>query len=234
MSPQFQIDLGIFSMALSVDESGVDFQRGAFSRKLRWEQITGAALLPQDKQREMQEEEELTERAASLLGAEHLARLRDLQDRFRMLAVAYRDERNHRQLLEMPVPVDDPAYLVEFQTRLGPRWLGETASRKDAEKKLHTAAGPLKLAAVGIILLVIVMLVMAFGLFSVLGPVFNLLSIQRMLQDLQDGDYAAFGSRLSVYAVLFLFAYLIRRWARSASVRKASAFRNSVLGPNRR
>jgi hypothetical protein len=169
---------------------------------------------------------EFDERAASMFGGpEAIAQLKStmktMQDKFRTIAFGYRDDRGKRRLFDFHFPADDPRYLQEIAARVGSGWLGEVQDRRQAEKKLGTAPGFFKMAFVLIVLLVAVALVGAFGLFSALGPAFNFLSLQRMLLDLQDGDYAGFGMRLLTYAALFVFAFLIRRWwrGRTAEVR---------------
>jgi len=76
---------------------------------------------------------------------------------------------------------------------------------------------------------VLIFVGVAFGLFTLLGPAFNFLSIQRMLLDLQDGEYASFAMRLFTYVVLFVLAWLIGRWWRGrladARVRMSSRSR---------
>jgi len=217
MNLDYKVELGMFGGELRLDDDGIFLQRGPRSQQLRWEQIYGAALLPKGKK----EEQELSEtamdpRALQMLGGpEVLAKMRELQDKFQTMVVAYRDERGHREILEFPLPLEDPRFLQEITARVGSGWLGEVRDRDQAEKKLGTAPGFFKVAFVLIALLAGVVLLGAFGFFSLLGPAFNFLSIQRMLLDLQDGEYTSFAMRLLTYVVLFVFAFLIRRWWRS-------------------
>jgi hypothetical protein len=105
----------------------------------------------------------------------------------------------------------DAAYLQEFQTRLGNRWLGETADRQQVAKKLHTNPGFFKTIFVLVALFGIIALVAAIALLGFLGPVLNFLSIQKMLLDLQDGNYTSFADRLASYVALFVIGYFLHR-----------------------
>lgn len=109
--------------------------------------------------------------------------------------------------------------------RMSPRWLGEVADQRAAEKKLRTGPGLFKKIFVLAALLVIVALLAVFGLFSMLGPVFQLLSIQAMLQDFQDGEYAALAAHLGAYAVAFAMGYLLHLWWRGRLSMLSAAYR---------
>jgi hypothetical protein len=52
---------------------------------------------------------------------------------------------------------------------------------------------------------------LGIALLGFLGPVLNLLSMERMLLDLQDGTLKGFLSRLATYVVLFVLGYLLHR-----------------------
>ena len=102
-----------------------------------------------------------------------------------------------------------------FNRDWGKRWLGEVADMHAAEKKLHTAPGVFKIIFVLVVLLGIVAVLAGLAFFSMLGPVFNLLSIQRMLQNVQDGDYGELATRLLTWTALFVMAYFLRHWWRA-------------------
>jgi hypothetical protein len=107
----------------------------------------------------------------------------------------------------------------------------EVADRHQAEKKLGTAPGFLKLAFVLIAVLLIIALVAVFSFLTALGPAFHFLALQRMLLDLQDGEYASFGTRLLTYVALFVFALLLRRWWRGRMARRRARAANSRFSP---
>jgi Na+-driven multidrug efflux pump len=60
-----------------------------------------------------------------------------------------------------------------------------------------------------------VAVIAAILLFASLGPLLNLLSIQKMLLDLQDGNLTGFGSRFATYLTLFAIGYFLHRVIRS-------------------
>jgi hypothetical protein len=258
---QYKIELGMFLFEARLDDSGVFLQRGAMSQALRWDQVYGAALLgnspkphghsgqnpshpasldprpdsrpdsPHDSSTDSQQKE-LSERAARVFGdSEMLAKMKAMQDRFETITFGYRDARGRRKTLDFPIPADDPRYLQEISSRLGSRWLGEVADHHQAEKKLGTAPGFFKLALVLIALLVAIALVAVFGFFTALGPAFHFLSLQRMLLDLQDGEYASFGTRLLGYLALFVLGFQIRRWWRARWAQRRATTARSRLGP---
>jgi len=69
--------------------------------------------------------------------------------------------------------------------------------------------------------------VAGMALLGFLAPVMNLLSIQRMLLDLQDGDYVSLTYRVASYAVLFVLGYFLERMVRTRlDARKRSRARN--------
>lgn len=233
MNLQCKIEIGIFAVEASLDDRGVVLQRGPVRQELRWNQVYGGGLLRNDRkpQQDPQEQESL-ERAAQLFGGpQGVAKMRALQEHFQGVALAYRDDRGHRKILEFPAPVDDPRFLQEITSRLGPSWHGEFADLREAEKKLGTAPGFLKMAFVLIVILIAIALVAFLGLFSLLGPAFNFLSLQRMLLDLQDGEYASFGMRLLTYVVLFVLAVLIRRWLRDRMAARRARIAKPQLRP---
>ena len=78
-------------------------------------------------------------------------------------------------------------------------------SDEQAAKRLHTNPGFLK-TIFALLALVAIVFLLAF-----MGPLLSFLSIQRMLLDLQDGNYARFTSRLITYVALFVIAYFIHR-----------------------
>ena len=227
---QYKIELGMFTVEARLDDSGIFLQRGPRSQQIRWAQVYGAALLRNVSAQHQDAPKELDERAATLFGGpEALAKIKAMQDKFRVIALGYRDERGRRQLLDFHFPSDDPRYLEEIAVRVGSGWLGEVQGRHQAEKKLGTAPGFFKMAFILVALLVAIAVAAVLGFFSMLGPAFNFLSLQRMLLDLQDGEYASFGMRLLTYAALFVFAFLIRRWLRSRMAEKRARLADSPL-----
>jgi hypothetical protein len=227
MSPQFQFDFGILKFDVTVDAQGITLLRGPMRTVVSWEKVTGAALVHELPEPEDEPEEAArSARAAAFTGgAEALARMKELRHTMRRVSVAYLDELGKRQKLDVPVPAADPSFLQEFQARLGQRWLGEVADQRAAEKKLRTGPSLSKKIFVLAALLVIVGLLALFGLFSVLGPVFQLLSIQAMLQDFQDGEYAALAAHLGAYAITFAMGYLLHLWWRGRLSMLSAAFR---------
>ena len=105
--------------------------------------------------------------------------------------------------------------MQEFQSRLGSRWLGETRDRQQVEKRLHTNPGVLKTVFVLVVLMGVLAAVAGIALLGFLGPAMNFLSVQKMLLDLQDGDYVSFAYRLSSYVVLVVLGFFLQRIIRS-------------------
>jgi hypothetical protein len=237
MELRYKIELGVLSLEARLDDSGVFLLRGPKSQQLRWDEICGAALLRNMPSHHQDQDvrnvpKELNERATKMLGGpEMLAKMHAMQERFETISFGYRDARGHRKILDFPIPADDPRYLQEISSRLGSRWLGEVPDRHQAEKKLGTAPGFLKLAFVLIAVLLIIALVAVFGFFTALGPAFHFLSVQRMLLDLQDGEYASFGTRLFTYVALFVFALLLRRWWRGRMAQRRARTANTLFNP---
>lgn len=217
MSASFHFDAGPFSVAVQLADSGIVMRRKTLGREntesVAWEKVTGAILVPPDS--ESADDEQKTERMAEFFGPEALAKYRELRGKVGQICVAYRDERNRRQQMEVPAPLTDATYLQEFRARLGNRWLGETTDRRQAEKKLHTTPGFFKTVFVLVALAGVVAVVVAIGLLGFLGPVMNLLSIQKMLLDLQDGNYVSLGYRMASYVALFFLGFLLHRVIRS-------------------
>jgi hypothetical protein len=127
---------------------------------------------------------------------------------------AQQDDKNHLHVSQIPAALDHPAFLQEFETRLGPRWLGESVDRQQAAKQLHTNPGFFKMRFVLVALFGIIAVVAAIALLGFLGPVLNFLSIQRMLLDLQDGNLMSFASRLATYVALLVIGFLLHRTIR--------------------
>jgi hypothetical protein len=148
---------------------------------------------------------------AQFLGPQAVQRFYELQDKVGQIFVAYRDERNGLQQAEIPALLTDSSYLQEFQTRLGPRWLGESKSRDQVDKKLHTNPGFFRTIFVLVALLGILTALAAVGLLGFLGPILNFMSIQKMLLDLQDGNFVSLGYRVASYVALFFMGYLLHR-----------------------
>jgi hypothetical protein len=214
MSAHFHVDLGPFTLDVRLDDSGIRMQRGPLADTIPWAQVSGATLLRElhhDESEDRQDEE----RAARFLGAASAETVHSLRGKVGQIALAYRDAKNHLRETQVPAPLDDPAFLQEFQTRLGPRWLGESSDRQQAAKRLHTNPGFFKTVFVLVALFGILAAVATISVFGFLGPVLNFLSIQRMLLDLQDGNLASFASRLVTYIALLVIGYLLHRTIRS-------------------
>jgi hypothetical protein len=216
MSASFQVDAGPFSIAVQLDGSGIAFRHktpvGERTGTVLWDKISGATLVRPD---EESADEEKDERMAQLFGAEAVAKYRELHGKVGQIFVAYRDEQKRVRQIEIPAPLTDTGFLQEFQSRLGNRWLGETRNRQQVEKRLHTNPGFFKTVFVLVALVGVLAAVAGIILLGFLGPVMNLLSIQKMLLDLQDGDYVSLGYRLASYAVLFVLGYFLQRIIRS-------------------
>jgi hypothetical protein len=233
MNLRFRVDIGPFVVEAGLNETGVFLRRGPMEQTVRWDQIYGGGLLRSARPSQTDaHEKELDQWAAQFLGGpDAVAKIRALQDEFQVIALAYRDERGHRQLLEFPAPVEDPRYVQEITSRLGSSWHESFSDRHEAEHKLGTAPGFFKLAFVLILFLIALPLLGLLALFSMLGPAFNFLSLQRMLLDLQDGEYASFATRLLTYVVLFSLAVLIRRWLRARMAARRARISHPLMHP---
>src|SRR5262249_12984765 len=117
--------------------------------------------------------------------------------------------------IEIPAPLTDPAFVSEFQCRLGNRWLGETRDRQQVAKRLRTSPGFFKTAFVLVALVGVVAVVAGVALLGLLGPVMIFLSIQKMLLAIQDGDYSNFMYRFAAYIAFFILGYVLHRVIRS-------------------
>jgi hypothetical protein len=233
MSPEFRENLGVFSLEVKIDETGVSMSGGPFQHAVPWDRITGACLLNPKRSDNLQDhnEEELARVSQFLGGTENVAKLQVLQQRMRQVSIAYHDNNNHLRKIEVPIPMDDPGFLMELQARLGKRWLGAAADEQEAEKKLHTAPGVFKTIFILAVLFGIVAVVLVFFFIGMLGPFLNLMSIEQMLISLQDGDYAGFGSRVLVYVALFIFAFFLRRLWNSRLQAMKARFRGTLKLP---
>ena len=225
MSAHFHLEVGPFSVEVQLDDREIRMRRGPLSETIPWEKISGATLLralAHDESHERQEEE----RAAKFFGSDAAQTIHSLRRKVGQIDLAYRDDNKHLRETQVPAPLDDPAFLQEFQTRLGPRWLGESADRQQAAKRLHTNPGFFKIIFVLVALLGIIAVVGAIALLGVLGPVLNFLSIQRMLLDLEDGNFMSFTYRLATYVVLLVLGYLLHRTIRGlVAAQRARIFR---------
>ena len=221
MPASFHVDAGPFRIDVQLDDAGINMERAGFgpaqTKSIPWEKVTGATLITPDAQDTADGKSE--EHVAQFLGPEAVQKYHELKGKVGQICVAYRDEKNALQQTEIPVLLTDTAYLEEFQTRLGKRWLGETQDRQRAAKRLHTNPGFFRTVVVLAALLGIVAVVgvvLFFGLiYGAVGPVLNLLSIQKMLLDLQDGNFISFGYRLASYLALFVIGYFLHRVIRS-------------------
>lgn len=217
MSPSFHVEAGPIAIDVQLDDSGIHFQRNTLGRRhtesIPWDKITGATLVRPSQEDAADEQKE--ERMAQFLGPQAVQKIHELRDNVGQIFVAYRDEKNRLQQTEIPALLTDLSYLQEFQTRLGPRWLGETKSRAQVDKKLHTNPGFFKTIFVLVALLGIVAAIAAVGLLGFLGPILNFMSIQKMLLDLQDGNFVSLGYRIASYAAFFFMGYLLHRVIRT-------------------
>jgi len=195
---------------VQLDDSGVHLQRGPLSQVIAWQRISGATLITSTQFDGLHEKDE-EQRAAQYLGQDALKTIEALHGKVAQIAIAYRDQKNHLRQTEIPAPLTDQAFLREFQTRLGSRWLGESTDHEQANKRLHTNPGFFKIIFVLLTLLGILAVVAIVFLLGFMGPVLSFLSIQEMLLDLQDGNYASFTSRLITYVALLVIAYFIHR-----------------------
>jgi hypothetical protein len=227
MNPEFHEALGPFAFDVKFDDSGVHLQQGLHQESVPWNRITGAVLLPPKPEADLDEKE--TELARTFLGGpDAVARLRALKNNFQQSVVAYRNERNHLTKLEVPIPMDNPQFLAELQSRLGSRWLGQVKDEHAAEKKLHTAPGVFKSIFILVVLFGIVVAFLGLLFFGAIGPFLNLLSIERMLLSLQDGDYTGLAAQVAVYVALFIIAYGLHRIWRSRMETLRARFRGAI------
>jgi hypothetical protein len=213
MSSGFHVDAGPITIDVQLDDSGIHLQRNTLGRNhiesIPWGTITGATLVRPGKEDAAGEQKE--ERMVQFLGPQAVQKFLELQGKVGQIFVAYRDKKNRFQQTEIPALLADSAYLQEFQTRLGSRWLGETKSRDQVDKKLHTNPGFFKTIFVLVALLGIFAAIAAVGLLGFLGPILNFMSIQKMLLDLQDGNFVSFSYRIASYVALFFMGYLLHR-----------------------
>lgn len=212
MPASFHVDAGPFSFDVQLDDSGIRLQRGTLvgtqTETIPWDMVTGATLVPPSPG-DFDDKDE--RQIAQFLGTEAAQKMHQLKGHVGQICIAYRNQRDSLDQTELPAPLTDPAFLREFQTRLGPRWLGETKSRDQVDKKLHTNPGFFKTIFILVALIGIVAVVAVVGLFGLLGPAFNFLSIQKMLLDLQDGNYTSLAYRAATYVALFFIGYFLHR-----------------------
>jgi hypothetical protein len=216
MNASFHLDAGPFSICVDLDDAGIHMSRNSLGRfhteSIRWNKISGATLVrPAADVAETQPEQRL----AQVLGPEAVARFHELQGKVGQICIAYRDERNRLRQTEVPALLTDERYMQEFQSRLGAKWLGETEDRQKVDKKLHTNPGLLKTLFVLLALFGALAVAGVIGTFGLLGPVFNFMSIQKMLLDLQDGNLSAFAYRLACYVALLVLGYFLHRVLRT-------------------
>jgi hypothetical protein len=215
MSASFQVNAGPFSIDVQLDDSGIRMSRTGFGPAhnvaILWDKITGATLVRPDSNDSDQQEEKM----AAFLGPEAVAKYQELKGKVGQIFVAYRDERGRLEQTDIPALLTDTAYLQEFQSRLGKRWLGETHDRAKVDKRLHTNPGFFKSVFVLLLLFGIVAAVGVVLLLGVAGPILNFMSIQKMLLDLQDGNFVSLGWRVASYVVLFVIGYMFHRVVRT-------------------
>jgi len=221
MAPQLQIEFAGMCFELTLDQNGIDWKGLPRNQFVAWNQVTGALRLKEDPLHGLSPTDIPAPFLQRIGGSEGVAKLMELRDRYGLIRIAYRESHGSKETIDVPYDKSNPVVMSELQSYLGDRWLGEAADNQVASKKLRLDPGFLKVSFFFIVflLLLAVAAVLAFGM--LLGPAFNLLSIQRMLLNLQDGDYRAFGTSFSVYAALFLLAYLARRaWKTRWSARQ--------------
>jgi hypothetical protein len=224
MSPQFHFELGPFSFTTSADENGITMQRGTMRKTFAWDSIAGAVLVRPTAQDLQEEEQQIAKAQKFFGGAVNIEEIKKLRGTMAAIHIGYRDERNRLEHDEIPVPIGDDGFLLEFRTRLGKRWLGEAADQHAAEKKLHTAPGFFKTVSYLFLILSIVGLIAAFGLYSLAAPALNFLSLRQMYLDLERGDFVSFGMHVFVYVALFALAYVLRRlWRNWRETRRSRA-----------
>jgi len=214
MSARFHVEFGLFTVDVQLDDSGIHIQRGTFSQQIAWEKISGATLVRTAHHDESEDKRD-EQRAAQFLGPDAALKIHELRSKVCEIVIAYRDETNHVRETEIPAPLDDAAFLLELETRLGDRWLSESNDRQQAARRLHTNPGFFTSIFILLALFGIMAVFVAIALFGFLGPILSFLSIQKMLLDLQDGNYASFVSRLASYLALFAIGYLLHRVIRS-------------------
>jgi hypothetical protein len=120
MSAHFHVDLGPFSVDVQLDDSGIRMQRGPLTETIPWAKISGATLL-RKLHHDDSEDRHAEERATKFLGPNVAQTIQALRGRVGQVVVAYRNDKNHLRETQVPAPLDDPAFLREFQSRLGPR-----------------------------------------------------------------------------------------------------------------
>lgn len=223
MCPQFQAQIGPFSFSVRTDANGIELVRGPVAKNFGWDSIVGAVFVRPDMQEDIAENHQL-EKAKQILGdAIDVEKIKAMRSSMGTVHIAYRDKGRGRHHEEIPVPIADADFLTEFQTKLGPRWMGEARDSHDAEKKLHTTPGMFKTLLFLFLFLAVLILGLAFGLFTLFAPVLNALSIRRMYEDFSDGDFASLGIHLLVYVGLFVFGYLLRKlWHARLEARRAN------------
>src|SRR5262249_22308617 len=146
MSASFHFDAGPFSVTVELDDGGIRFRQKTLARErteaVRWDQVSRATLVRPGPESDDGDQE--SERIARLFGAEALRKYGELHGKVGQFFLASRDERGRLRQMEIPAPLADPAFVGEFQSRLGSRWLGETRDRQQVESRLHTNPGLLK------------------------------------------------------------------------------------------
>jgi len=221
MSASFQLDLGPFSFAVSTGPDGITYERGNTKLYFDWRRIAGSVLV-REQSNQGKDDQELAAARAFLGESFDLETIKTLRDSMATIHIAYRDDRERLRHEHFPIPLADASFLQDIRDRLGTRWLGEVADVQTAEKKLHTAPGLFKVLFFLFVLLTIVALGLAFGLFTLLAPALNVLSIREMYFEFVEGDYAGFGAHLLVYVALFVFARLFSRaWRTRIEARRS-------------
>ena len=96
-----------------------------FRKVIAWQQVLGATLITSTQFDGLHEKDE-GQRAAQYLGQGAFRTIQSLRGKVAQIAIAYRDQKNDLRQTEIPAPLTDQAFLREFPTCLGSRWLGES------------------------------------------------------------------------------------------------------------
>lgn len=224
VSASFQVEAAGFRLCVIADENGIGLERGPFRQSIPYPQITGAIRISTPEPWELPAQRIPPELLSRLGGVEGLAKIQELSKSIGTIVVAYRDDSGRKESVQVPYSLADPAIPRELQSRLGSRWLGETANQADAEKRLKLGPGIFTTVVVALALLLIVALLAAMPFYLILAPALNILSIQKMLVNFQDGDYVAFGTSVFAYFAIFVMMHIARRvWRSRVTMRRRAA-----------
>jgi hypothetical protein len=161
-------------------------QPGARSQAIARDKISGATLM-RTVNRDESEDNWDEQRAAQFLGPDAAQKIHELRDKVGEIMVACRDSGNPADETEIPAPLTDATFVQEFETRLGKRWLSESNDRQQATKLLFTLIRASLPQFSFCRRLLQSWPSSRRWLYSASPDPF--LSIQKMLLDLQDGNY---------------------------------------------